>query len=45
MNQTGTTEIKREKVFIPDGLTSRQISDKYGLHINTAYGAKKKVSL
>ena len=37
-------EVRREKVLIPDGLTPRQISDKYGIHINTARGAKKKVS-
>ncbi len=45
MNQTGTLEIKREKVNIPEGMTARQISDKYGIPINTAKGAKKKVSL
>ncbi len=45
MDQTGITEIKREKVFIPDGMTAREISEKHGIHINTAYNAKKKVSL
>jgi len=44
MLQPEPIEIRREKVFIPDGLTARQISDKYGIHINTARGAKKKVS-
>jgi len=38
-------EVRREKVLIPDGLSARQISDTYGIHINTAYRAKKKVSL
>ncbi len=42
MDQTGTHEIRREKVIIPDGMTGKQISEKYGIPINTAWGAKRK---
>ena len=42
MDHTGTQEIRREKVFIPNGMTGKQISEKYGIPINTAWGAKRK---
>ena len=44
MEQAEPIEIRTEKVFIPDGMTPREISEKYGLKITTASGAKKKVS-
>jgi len=36
-----TMEVKREKVFIPPGMTPTEISKKYGINPSTATGAKK----
>lgn len=45
MNLTETQEIRRQKVFIPDGLSAREICERFGVNMSTAYGSKKKVSL
>ena len=37
-----TKEVKREKVFIPKSMTTRQVMDKYGLKMGAAYQARKK---
>lgn len=42
MNQTGTQEIKREKVFVAEGMTTREIMEKYGLKEGAAYNARIK---
>lgn len=44
MERAEPIQVRREKVFIPDGMTPREISEKFGLKITTAAGAKKKVS-
>lgn len=42
MNQAGTQEIRREKVFIPEDMNPKEIREKYGVHKNTACSIKKK---
>jgi len=45
MAQPEPIEVRREKVFIPPGMTPTEISKKYNINVSTASGAKKKVSL
>ena len=45
MSQPQSVEVKREKIFIPAGMTPKEIRDKYGLDHDASYNAKKKVSL
>jgi len=40
--QIGVKEIRRQKVFIPAGMTTKQIMEKYGLRQGAAYSARKK---
>ena len=42
MKQSATQEIKREKVFIPEGLTTTKVAEMHGIKLSTAYNAKKK---
>ena len=42
MERAESIEVRREKVFVPDGMTPKEISVKYGLKITTAFGAKKR---
>ena len=38
----GVKEVKREKVIIPKGMTTREVMEKYGLRMGTAYQARRK---
>ncbi len=40
--QIEVKEIRREKVFIPAGMTANQVMAKYGLKSGAAYTARKK---
>ncbi len=42
MEVKGVEEIKREKVFVPPGMTTRGVMDKYDLKESTARNARKK---
>jgi len=44
MLQPEPIEIRREKVFIPKGMTPKKIRAKYGLTHSSSYNAKKKDS-
>ena len=44
MQQAESNEVRREKVFIPAGMTAKEIRGKYGLNQTSANRAKKKVS-
>ncbi len=35
-------EIKRQWIHVPAGMSTREISEKYGLNMKAAYRAKKK---
>jgi len=38
----GVKEVKREKVFVPSGMTTREIMEKYGIKPGAAYNAKTR---
>ncbi len=40
--QIGVKEIRRQKVYVPKSMTTKQIMEKYGLKEGTASNAKKK---
>ncbi len=42
MDPTETKEIKRQWIHVAAGLSTREISEKYGLNMDKAYRAKKK---
>jgi len=42
MNGTGVNEIRREKVYVPTGMTAREIMNKYGLKETLAYTVKQR---
>lgn len=44
MNQSVAQDVRREKVSIPEGMSTREVSEKYGLGMSTAYACKKKDS-
>jgi len=43
MLQPETIDVRREKIFIPKGMTPKKIREKYGLKHSASYNAKKKV--
>ena|GEM_PF-5342252 len=44
MNPAVVQNVRRKRVVIPEGMSTREISEKYGLGLSTAYQCKKKDS-
>ena len=42
MPQQEPIEVKREKVFIPEGMAPKEIRKKYGISEHASYRAKKR---
>ena len=41
-NKIGVKEIRRQKIYVPKSMTTRQVKEKYGLKSRAANTARKK---